>query len=81
MSTLMATLLLAQHATPWHGMSISNLAITIVVIIGIIALVLIFVKAMNFQIPDWFKQVLWVVAAVVVVCVAIIFISSFWAGG
>jgi hypothetical protein len=68
--------LLAQAGL--QGWSIGQIAIAIVVVCGVIALVWVAMRQFGISIPAWVQQVLWIVAVVVVVILAIKFIISLW---
>ncbi len=56
--------------------TIPEMAIWLVVLIGIIAIVIVVVKVSGIEIPAWFWHILLIVALVVVAIVAIRFIAS-----
>ena len=52
------------------GMSLISLLIYIVILAGVIAIVIVGLRAMGVSLPAWFVQILWIIAIVVVVVVA-----------
>ena len=58
------------------GMSISQIAIAIVVFAAVCALVFVALRQFGVSPPDWFLQCLWIVIIAVVVVVAIRFVMS-----
>ena len=60
------------------GLSLIQIAIGIVIVAGVLALVVIALRQFGIQIPEWFKQCLWVVAIVLVVVVCIKLVASIW---
>lgn len=68
--------LFAIFSGPVSGWSIGEIAIAIVAIAAIVALVCVALNKFGIQIPDWVKQVLWIVVVAVVVILAIRFIMN-----
>lgn len=58
------------------GYAVADLAIAIVLIAAVIALVVIGLRALNIQLPQWLIQVLCVIAVAFVVILAIRFVVS-----
>jgi hypothetical protein len=71
-----SALILAQAFYAAWG--IAQWAIAIIIVAGIVAVVVIILKAFEIQIPAWFIKILWVLLAVVVGIVAIKFLISLW---
>lgn len=59
-----------------HGAEIADTLKWILIIAGIAAIALIVVRAMGWQVPSWFWQILLVIALVVVGVLAIRFLVS-----
>ncbi len=63
-------------AAGFGGYSFVQIAITIVVVLAVVALVVIFCRQTGLTIPPFLINVLWVVLAAVVVIVAIKFVAA-----
>ncbi len=73
------TALLAQQGqlfAPGRPWGIAEIAIFIVLLLGIIGLVLIFVRVSGVQVPQWVWQVIGLVIAMVVIIAAIRFVAG-----
>lgn len=55
---------------PW-GLSVVDLAIYVVIIAAVVALVYVALRQFGIGIPEWVKQVFWIVVVAFVVIVAI----------
>lgn len=60
------------------GYSLVNIALTIVILAGIIAVVVVIMKQTGMSIPPFIVTVLWICLAVVIGVVAIKFLASMW---
>jgi len=59
-----------------RDMSVANIAIAIVVIAAIIGLVYVALQKFGVAIPEWVKQVFWILVTAVVIIIAIRFVAS-----
>lgn len=75
MNTSLIPILFALNPSTW---SIAEIAIAIVIIVGVITAMCIGVKAMGWTIPEWGKQLLWLLAIVFAVIIVIKLILMLW---
>lgn len=68
--------LLAMFVGPYTSWGIGELLIALVIICGAVAIAVIALRKLNIPVPEWFKQMLWVVVIVVVAVVLIRFVLS-----
>ena len=66
----------ALLAHQFWGLSIEQLAITIVVIAAVVALVFLALRQFKVTIPPWVIEVLWIVVVAMVIILAIRFVAS-----
>lgn len=62
------------------GLTVTQLAVCVIGIAGIVAIVLIALKQFEITPPAWFIQVLWVLVVVFVCIAAVLLIRSMMAG-
>ncbi len=65
--------LIAQGLAGW---GVVHWALAIIVTIGVIAIVIVFIKQTGVAIPPFIISVLWIVLAVIICCSAILFIAK-----
>ncbi len=72
------TEIIAQTAGGLHNMtwSFEGILIAVIIVAGIVAIVVIALRAMNVTIPQWVIQILWIVAIVVVAVLAVKFLMT-----
>jgi hypothetical protein len=66
----------AQVVVP--GWSLGQILIAIVVVAACVALVYVALRQFGIAIPEWVKQIFWIVVVAFVVIVAIKFVLSMW---
>lgn len=67
---------LALAAIQIGSYSVGQIAIAIVVLAAVCALVFVALRQFNIAIPEWVKQVLWIVIVAIVVILAIRFVIA-----
>ena len=64
----------ALHPNTW---TLSELAISIVIIAAVVALVWVALKQFEIKVPDWVQQVFWIIVVAFVIILAIRLVMSF----